>query len=335
MDAQHRPEEPIADASNPRQMSRRTVLLGAAKIGTGGLLAALLAGKASGWTLAQTPSSSPLAALGLPELKLTATETGFAGAPSQLAAGRYLVSLTVNAKEPVSAAFLGLPSSLTFQAFVAMLQQAQATPPPGAATAATDQEGGPPPWYYQTLMPGGVAAAPGQTVQTILDLKPGSYAIWGDDPSAPQRPNALTVTGTMPADLAEPKAAVTIQEINTAHGFAFQLGGTLKAGSQVVKVVNYSDQPHEVTIFTSPVPLSAAQAAQLMMLDPSSTPPPGLPNLSQVQMVIDAVTQSAGTTTWHVFDLRPGNYILSCFVPDKNTGMPHVMEGMVDVVTIK
>jgi hypothetical protein len=37
---------------------------------------------------------------------------------------------------------------------------------------------------------------------------------------------------------------------------------------------------------------------------------------------------------WPLLDLEPGTYVAVCWVPDSRNGMPHVMEGMLDVFTV-
>lgn len=309
-----------------RPISRRALIGGATKLAAGGMLAAAFAGSAQGWALAQSSSAgADLTSLGLPELKITATDTGYTGVPARTAAGRYLVTLDIQAKPYGAAAFLQLPADLTFQNFQQELAKA------------AGEDSAPPAWYYETYMAGGPGGIAGQTVQAVIDLKPGSYAIWGDDPTSSQKPRSLTVTGTASDKPVAPTAAATIKEVATAKGYAFDLIGDLKAGSQTVQVVNATDQPHFVEIDKSPVPLTQAQLGQLLMLGPNDKPPAGLPSPAQISQSAAAyiATQTSGVTSWHILNLTPGTYVFLCFVPDKNTSMPHAMEGMAKVVTVK
>jgi len=308
-------------------VTRREVVRGGARLAAGGTLGALLGGGGRRWALAQaTGAGTALAALGLPELKVTVTDSGFEGLPPQVAAGRYLLSLTIQAKPNAQTGFVQLPTGITIQTFLGALTQV------GQATAAA--QAGVAPWFYQTYMAGGAGGATGQTAQAVIDLKPGNYAVWGDGPSATQQPQALTVTGTAPAKPPTPAAAVTIREVNAANGFAFDVAGTFKAGPQVVAVVNASNQPHFVEVDKSPVPLTQAQLTQIVGLLGNATPPAGLPQPAQFEPATYAAIQSPGTTTWHAFDLAAGTYALLCFLPDERTGEPHAMEGMATVVTV-
>ena len=79
---------------------------------------------------------------------------------------------------------------------------------------------------------GGVMTVPGQGDQAVLDLTPGEWIAWGDDPSAAQKPVTFTVTGDFPADVAEPDADITA----TLVDFAITLDGALTAGTHLIKV---------------------------------------------------------------------------------------------------
>jgi len=273
--------------------------------------------------------------MGLPELAITASDSAFEGVPSETAAGRYVVTLTNAASEDAAVEFLQLPEGITIDAL--------SGPPPGAeGTPAADggDEGGdsgPPPWYYSTYMAGGPGAGAGQTVQAIVDLKPGTYAVWADDPEASQAPVALTVTGEMPSDLAEPAADVTVNEVGTNDGFMFELDGDLAVGEQTLKVYNHSDQPHFFLLYKSPGEITEEQVQTLLTFDPSSgTPlPEGYPDPDAFETAAYTSTMSAGAISYLAADLDAGYYVALCFVGDPNKGgVPHAREGMAQIFTV-
>lgn len=116
--------------------------------------------------------------------------------------------------------------------------EAEATPPGGEGE---EMGGGPPEIFYQFTFAGGVGALSGQTAQVVLDLTPGEWVAWGDDPMAPQEPVIFTVTGEVPADLTEPESSATI----TMAEYSIEVTeGELTAGQQVVKITNVGAQPH-------------------------------------------------------------------------------------------
>ena len=272
--------------------------------------------------------------MGLPELRITATDAGFADVPAETAAGRYLITFTNTASKQAAVGFLQLPEGISLEN---LAPPPVPGPPPAElgsgpgldATLVPGAAGGTPPpeWYYTTHLAGGTGAAPGQTVQAIIDLLPGNYAVWGETPDAPQAPVALTVTGeagATPASSAEPVSDVTVRELETGNGFAFALVGELGPGPQVVQVQNLSRQPHYVLLLRSQTPVTREQVVQLDQL-----------SREEFETAAYAATQSAGTTQWLATNLEPGYYVIACFVSDPNKGFAlHATEGMIDVIVV-
>jgi hypothetical protein len=78
---------------------------------------------------------------------------------------------------------------------------AEATPDAMAAEGTAEASGGDegaPAFFYQSKIAGGGFSGPGQSTQVVLDLTPGEWVAWGDDPSAPQQPVIFEATGEMP-----------------------------------------------------------------------------------------------------------------------------------------
>jgi hypothetical protein len=284
--------------------------------------------------------------LGLQEIRIRTTDTAFEGAPSELPAGRYLVTLEhAGTGFGATVEFMMLPEGMTAEDFASLFApptgtpdtetppEVEATPPEVEATPGPE---GPPAWYYQTTMAGGVGIGPGQTGQVVIDLSPGNWVIWSGDPAAPQAPVGLTVTGEIasPVAMTEPPATVTITEFE----YGFRMEGTLQPGVQWLKVVNSGAQPHFTFIFRSTVPVTREQIQQLLELEAQgATPAPdsGLPNPNEDFIpVVFTGTQSTGTTQWVRANIEPGTYILVCFVPDIQDGSPHAYHGMFEVVEV-
>lgn len=282
--------------------------------------------------------------LGLPEIAARVTDTAYEGIPSELAAGRYLLSVeNATSQMEASVAFMKLPEGMTVQDFMAALgppseaggggtpvgsPPAVGSPPPGGG------EERPPDWFYQVEIAGGAyAGTPGAIGQAVIDLTPGVWVAWAGYPGPPQAPVAVTVTGEMgatPVAAAEPPAAVTVD----LYDFRFEVEGALQPGSQWVKVVNEGEQPHEMIVVWSPVALTKEQVMQLVMLPEGATPPPGMPSEQEFRFVGGALTISAGKTEWVRLDLPAGTNVLLCFIPDRETGMPHAAMGMIEIVTV-
>jgi hypothetical protein len=79
------------------------------------------------------------------------------------------------------------------------------------------------------------------------------------------------------------------------------------------------------------------QIGQILELEAQgATPAPesGLPNPQEFVPVAHMAPLSTGAAGWIAADLQPGYYVVICFVPDIESGMPHAFEGMYDVVTV-
>ena len=300
---------------------------------------------ATAGVLAQEGTPAPLTfadTMGLPELKVQITDTAYEGLPAETPAGRYLLTVEATAAEGGEIGFMQLPEGMTLDDFMTLLAG-----PPAASPAASigtpmteagppEDEGGPPEWYYQTKHAGGVGGGPGQTVQAIIDLTPGEWIGWPGDPESPQAPVGLTVTGdaaVTPAAGAEPPASGTV----TMFEYGFKVDGALTTGPQTIKVTNVGAQPHFMYLAYSPEPITKEQVGQILELDAQgATPAPdsGLPNPDNVIPVAYMATLSMGATGWVAADLQAGYYVMLCFIPDIESGMPHAFEGMYDVITI-
>ncbi|MDQ3513168.1 MAG: hypothetical protein M3462_05800 [Chloroflexota bacterium] len=319
------------------ELSRRTFGLG--------LLAATLLGSPVG-ALAQgaTPGTAPDAGssafdgLGLTELRVTITDAGYEGVPAETAAGRYLVTVTSTGEMGGGVSFMQLPEGITVADLMAM-----AGPQPGAATPGAEMDmaspaaspgaapegegpGAPPEWYYTTYMAGGLYGEPGTTGRVVLDLVPGTYAVWGDDPTAAQAPVEMVVTEGGTGAVTEPVADVTVTEVGDTGGFAFEYSAELVPGPQVIRIDNTSTQPHFFLLVRSEQPITMDE---LFALLESPEEPEG------IIPVVTTATQSANTTQWIEVDLEAGYHIVLCFVSDPGAGgIPHAFEGMADILVV-
>jgi len=291
--------------------------------------------------------------LGLPTLDITVTAGGYEGVPDSIEAGRYLV--TVTASEDVGEFGGGVgfiqPAGMSGDEFVTMLGEmagppdesgvgsAAATPieggVPEASPASGDggEMGGPPPFFFESAFAGGAFAGPGESVQVVLDLTPGDWVAWGDDPSAPWAPIAFEVTGEMPVDLPEPEAGATL----VMGEYVIEVAeGELVAGTQVIKVNNIGAQPHFITAGTTTVELTNEDVEAVLQADMTGTPAAVDFNPDEdFQDSFFTGTQSTGTSQWVEATIDRGNLLMLCFFPDLADGMPHAIHGMYAIVEIE
>jgi hypothetical protein len=248
-------------------------------------------------------------------------------------AGRYLVHFVNESENPDAAAgFVRLVEGKTLDDLSFADELAAGTPMP---------ESEPDPqtfvWLYDTYIAGGASAT---SDHSVIDLRGGEYGVWADDPTSPLAAAPLTVTGDPEARIEgpEPEAAVTIVEEGAGgEGFKFTVTGEATAGTQIVKILNASDQPHFVIGFHYPEDITIEQAMEFIMFDPSSgaTPSPNMLDETLLTFPIYAPVQSVGTTQWVELNAESGQVIIVCFVPDPVAGgIPHAFEGMVSLLPV-
>jgi len=300
-----------------------------------------------------TPESG-LADLGLPTLDVTVTAAGYEGIPDTLEAGRYLVTVTATEDAGEFGGNVGFvqPTGMSADEFLALLtsdppdergvDDAASTPTSDAdATPAEGEEGmgGPPAALFDATFAGGIYAQPGQAAEIVLDLPPGEWIAWTNDPEASQEPAIFEVTGEMPADLTEPESVATI---TMAEYSITVTEGALAAGTQVVKIENVGAQPHFVFGSLGPDDLTAEQVGVALeeegAAEGTGTPPAYSDFNPDEDLSFDtgffSGTQSMGTTVWLPITFEAGMYAMACFFPDLGDGMPHAYKGMYAVVEV-
>jgi hypothetical protein len=284
------------------------------------LLSLALAGPA---VAARETTPAPSVAPGLPELRIRATDADIE-LPAEVPAGRYLVTLDNVSTRDAAANFVQLPAGAGAADLQALFQAVLASPDAGPGAF--------PDWYYRATFAGGPLALVGQQGQAVVDLTPGDWIVFDEtDPSVPWRP--LTVTAGASSPAAEPAADLTV----THQEYAFVgLPERLTPGRQVWKVVNAGTQPHELLLLRGPVGVSITleQVMTLLILPPDATPPPGLPDPSESVYAGGLGMMSGGQTAWVVLDLVPGTYVMLCFIPDQQMGMPHATMGMAGIFAV-
>ena len=275
-----------------------------------------------------TPAATFPAMAGLPELRVTITDTGFQ-APAEASAGLTLLTVT-NATAPspdgsgASAMLMLPPAGISAADAIAVVH-------PGAGTPEASE---PPAWAYHTAFAGGATVPAGQTMESVVDLTPGDWVLWNDN-FGPQTPQVLHVAGNAasPAAAAEPDADVVVG----LQEYAFTgLEHGVPAGPHVWKVTNAGKQPHFMVLLRADKPVTIDQVMAMVALPDNATPPPSL-GVGPQDFSFDVpglATLSPGATAWVAMDLAPGTYVALCFFPDEAKGVPHAMLGMADVFTV-
>lgn len=282
-------------------------------------------------------------ALGLPTLDVSVSMAGYEGIPATLEAGRYLVTLTAaeDQEEGGNVAFARPPDGTSIDEFLAVFTEEpapEASPMAGMeASPAAEESASPSSIILQTTFAGGVIAFPGQPAQVVLDLGPGTWIAWGDDPNWPPGPMTFEVTGELPTDLPVPEssATLTLAEYNITVS-----EGALTAGPHVIRIDNVGAQPHFIGWFTLPAGTTADQVKtgldEELAAEITGTPvvySDFNPNEDAIPVTVTD-TQSRGVSNWVIVDIPPGTNGLACFFPDISDGLPHIYHGMFTAVEV-
>ena len=261
-----------------------------------------------------------LADLGYPELRLVATDAG-PEAPREIETGRYLVVLE-NRGTP------GGPSQFSDVNFIQL--------PPGASiddlNVMLEDDGAPlPDWMGEIVSSGGFYVEAGQTGYAVLDLEPGDWYVGVGDAN-PFTPLTVTErTAATSASTVDPAADITVE-----YGeFALALPDQIPAGRLVWHASNLGAQTHFITFARTPELLTIEQVQTLLTLAEGETPPPGVPDLSTIEVLTTELKNlSTGRQIWVELELAPGTYAALCSFPDPETGLPHALLGEIAVFTV-
>lgn len=179
--------------------------------------------------------------------------------------------------------------------------------------------------------PGSPAAIePNDTANTTTTLTPGQYVLVCFVPSPDGVPHIakgmarpFIVAGPAPAvAAAEPVADVTV----TLSDYAFTLSTPLTAGKHTIRVENAGPQLHEISLERLDDGKSIA--------DWSAWAQAGMKGPAPAKAVGGVIGPDKGAHAFFTADLKPGKYLLSCYVPDEKDQKPHVAHGMVQEITI-
>jgi hypothetical protein len=180
-----------------------------------------------------------------------------------------------------------------------------------------------PDWFFAA---GGVSVtAPGQTKTVTQVLQPGTYYAFDTEqiegPPDPKTVPAIEVTGKA-SDDELPETDGEIQAID----YGYKASG-LKSGTNEITFANTGGQPH--LIEAAPVKDNAT-AEDVEKAFKADTAAPLKDKGTQTTAVLEGDTSQLVT-----LNLKPGRYVLFCFISDRQGGPPHLLKGMVDQVEVK
>jgi hypothetical protein len=232
-------------------------------------------------------------------------------APDVLPSGLVTVRLMNHGQEPHHAQLLRLNDGVTFDQFATALH----TEGEGALRMATISGG-----------PG--ALGPLKSAEVTLDLTTGSYVLAcfiASPDGVPHLAKGMLKPLTVTAGAADPSALPEVAGTMTLRDFTFDLPDRLPAGSVTYRVVNDGPQPHELNVLKL-APGATVDDVRAWLANPS-TPPP-------FEAVGGMNGLSAGVDGFMTVDLKPGEYVAICNIPDPASGWPHSRLGMIRAFTV-
>jgi uncharacterized cupredoxin-like copper-binding protein len=191
--------------------------------------------------------------------------------------------------------------------------------------AAFKTPGPPPSWV--TFVGGPNVPDPGAEANATVELTPGNYALicFVDTPDkVPHFAKGMIHGFTVTPSTVNPMAPTP--DVNLVlNDYVFNFDKPLTAGRHTIKVTNSAAQDHEIQlILLAPGKTMADMQQWIMKME---GPPPG-------SAVGGIASMKPGTTNYFDVDLKPGEYLAICFVPDKSDGKPHFEHGMARQFTV-
>jgi hypothetical protein len=261
---------------------------------------------------------SKFAGMGYQELHIVVDDSGI-HAPSDAKAGLTVVTLENQTSDDASVTF--------------------ATPKPGETPDQLITEGATPvpntdfsAVIFDAALTGGPIALPDETSEALVNLPEGDLVASG---AGSQMPAVIHVTAAEGQAAQEPVADLTVE----MKEYTFTgLPDHITAGDHIMKVTNSGTQPHFAAIVSVPQGVTNTDLHNFLQGEVTGTPMVG-PVASAIAEspnydIAGAEIMSPGNSIWMPLILPPGTCAMVCFVPDKESGVPHAAMGMAQVFTV-
>ena len=151
----------------------------------------------------------------------------------------------------------------------------------------------------------------------IFELTPGQYLVSQRGPSLH---TTLTVTPAE-TEVTPPEPDLTVNMLE----FAFTIPDEVEPGEQLWEVQNVGEQVHHMILVKI---LEGRTFDDVMSFMETEEGEPPFEEIGYTAVL------SPNASNYVAYDLEPGSYVALCFLPDYETGQPHVMLGMIDTFTV-
>lgn len=182
-------------------------------------------------------------------------------------------------------------------------------------------------WFSELGGPG--AVSPGDSVTQYVVLQPGTYSMicfWPDSTGKAHDLSGmfttLTVTGQTAGAPVEPTPDIYLRE----RDYNITATGAFTRGRHVFRVDNDGPQGHDVMLLRV-LPGRSDAEVERWLEKPTMRDAP-----------VEALGGTVGLERWahatFAADLKPGQYLILCMIPDATDHRPHFMHGMVTRVSV-
>jgi hypothetical protein len=168
---------------------------------------------------------------------------------------------------------------------------------------------------------GGAETKPGKPGRFVVTLGGGHFTMFD------QNGNGLTqlnVVGTVTK-----RPSVPHQSKITAFSYGFESTPETIPAKGTLQFTNQADQPHFLEMMH--VKASTTDRQVRRAFSPTASGPPSF----ALKGGTGSGVISPGTGEMLRYDLHPGKYVIACFWPAIDTGMPHAFMGMWKIITLK
>jgi hypothetical protein len=174
-----------------------------------------------------------------------------------------------------------------------------------------------PDWFFAG---GGLGPVPPGQIGTVTQvLEPGTYYAYNAESGSVK--TRFTVKGKPSDEALEADATVT------AIDYGFETD-ELPSGRTEIAFDNTGAQPHHLLVAPLIDESTAKDVEEYFKTEKGKAP------LDQKETQATAVIEG-GEGQLVTLDLKPGRYVLYCFISDRQGGPPHALKGMVDEVEVK
>jgi hypothetical protein len=178
-----------------------------------------------------------------------------------------------------------------------------------------------PEWFFAAGGIGPTAAGKDRTVTQVLE--PGKYYAFNTEGALPEADSvpSFEVSGDSSDETVEADESVDAFE----YGFE---ADQLSAGQTEIAFDNTGAQPHHLLAAPLTGDATAEDVAEAFKSEK------GKPPFDEKGFQSTAVLEG-GEGQLVTLDLKPGRYVLFCFITDRQGGPPHALKGMVDEVEVR